>query len=141
MTQFEALLNEIGEGLGEKVAPDTDGIAQISVAGRIILLKSNPNDSEILIFSIVADAKDNLEKALSLNLFGLETQGAHLGLFVDQLILSRNIALADLTGETFAERLVAFAHLCESTLARLSAPSSTLPSPQSELHNPALIHV
>ena len=59
MTTFERILSELGEGLGIDLAPGSDGVAEISAEGRIVLLRADETgERELLVFSTVATAPE-----------------------------------------------------------------------------------
>ena len=128
MTTFETILADLGSALGTDLSPDSDGIAQIAAEDRIVLLRPEDNGESATFFSSIAtlpDDKDGaparrlLENALSLNLFGRDTLGGHLGLFVDTIFLSRNIPLAGLSAEDLGDRLIAFSRLATELTGKL----------------------
>ncbi len=144
MTTYEALLGELGKELGLDIAPGSDGIAQIIVENVIVLFKPEANGESVTLFSVVATlpsrSSDDMKKgaareatirtALSLNLFGNDTLGGHLGLFVDTLVFSRNLSLAGLSAEALADQLVVFARLADGIADKLkAAPESTEAGP------------
>ncbi len=135
MTLYETMLSDLGDGLGLNLKPEGDGVVQIAVEGRIVLMKPLAGEEAAVAMAIVATATEDgafsvktLEKALSLGLFGRGTAGGHIGLFGDSLILSREFALAGETPEAFAEMLLAFARNATEIEEKLSSPSSE-PSP------------
>ena len=77
MSTYERLISELAEGLGIDVAPDSDGIAELSAEGHIVLLRPDATgEREILAFATVASAPEGgfpvetLRRALEMNLFG-----------------------------------------------------------------------
>ena len=76
----------------------------------MILLRYRPEDNDWLYFGVVFEreelSREILEKALSLNLFGAETLGLHLGRFNQSLILSGTSEMEGLSAETLAQKLL-----------------------------------
>ena len=113
MTTFERILSELGEGLGIDLAPGSDGVAEISAEGRIVLLRADETgERELLVFSTVATAPEGgfpagtLRAALELDIFGRDVAGHHLGLFAGSLLLSATLPLEGLSAETLADRIL-----------------------------------
>ena len=144
MTTFETLVAELGRTLDIDLGPDSDGIAQIAVEERVVLLRPEGNGERATLFTALASLPDAeagaaarqklLERALSLDLFGRDTLGGHVGLFVDTLLLSRDLPLAGLSAEDLADHLAAFARLANDLAGRLedaspAAPSGDAPAP------------
>ena len=128
MTTFERILSELGDGLGIALAPDSDGIAEVSAEGRIVLLRADgTGEREVLVFSVVAAAPEGgfpastLRTALEMDLFGRDVAGHHLGLFAGSLLLSATLPLDGLDAETLAERVLVLARLANELSGRLAA--------------------
>ena len=129
MTTFERLLSELGEALGIDISPGSDGIAEVSADGRIVLLRTDETgEREALVFSIVATAPEGgsfsaatLSTALEMDLFGRDVAGHHLGLFAGSLLLSASLPLEGLDAETLAERILAVSRLARELSGRLTA--------------------
>lgn len=142
MTLYETMLRDLGEGLGLELKSEGDGVAQIAVEGRMVLLKPLAGEEAALAMTIVSTASADgsfppktLEKALSLGLFGRGTAGGHIGLFGDSLVFSHELALAGETPEAFAEMLLAFAKNAAEIEEKLaSSPESSPPEVHSSLH-------
>lgn len=137
MTLYETMLRDLGDGLGLELKPEGDGVAQIAVEGRTILLKPLAGEEAAVAMAVVATAAEDgsfstkiLEKALSLGLFGRGTGGGHIGLFGDSLILSRELALAGATPEAFAEILLAFARNAAEIDEKLA-----MSEPEADVHS------
>ena len=138
MTTFETLVAELGRTLEIDLGPDSDGIAQIAAEDRVVLLRPEGNGERATLFTALAPLPDAegaaaarqrlLERALSLDLFGRDTLGGHVGLFVDTLLLSRDLPLADLSAEDLADHLAAFARLANDLAGRLEDASPATPS-------------
>lgn len=139
MTTFERILSELGEGLGIDLAPGSDGVAEISAEGRIVLLRADETgERELLVFSTVATAPEGgfpaetLRAALELDLFGRDVAGHHLGLFAGSLLLSATLPLEGLSAEALADRILVLALLAGELSGRLAAadaPASADPGP------------
>ena len=129
MTTFERLLSELGEALGIDISPGSDGVAEVSADGRIVLLRADETgEREALVFSIVATAPEGgsfsaatLSTALEMDLFGRDVAGHHLGLFAGSLLLSASLPLEGLDAETLAERILAVSRLARELSGRLAA--------------------
>ena len=75
-----------------------------------------------------AEVKD---KALSMDLFGRETLGGHLGLFGEAILLSAPpVEATGLAAEAFAESLLAFSRFAGEVEQKLS--EATVPSAEPE---------
>ena len=134
MTTYERILDELGSGLGIALAPDADGIAEVAVGNRIVLLRADETgEQQITIFTTVLTAPEGefppetLKRALTMSLFGRETGDHQLGLFADTLILSTTVSIPDLTAEALADRLVALAHLADTLSGALAAEGDSVP--------------
>ena len=129
MTTFERLLSELGEALGIDISPGSDGIAEVSADGRIVLLRTDETgEREVLVFTTVATAPEGgsfsaatLSAALEMDLFGRDVAGHHLGLFAGSLLLSASLPLEGLDAETLAERILAVSRLARELSGRLAA--------------------
>lgn len=111
MEKDELLVRELSELTGVELAYSDDKTCDLSVDGRIVVLRYRPEDDDWLYFGVVSETEDDqsrevLAKALKLNLFGSETLGMHLGLFGNALVLSGSVTMDGLTAENFAERLL-----------------------------------
>ena len=111
MEKDELLVRELSELTGVELAYSDDKTCDLSVDGRIVVLRYRPEDDDWLYFGVVSETEDDqsrevLAKALKLNLFGSETLGMHLGLFGNALVLSGSVPMDGLTAENFAERLL-----------------------------------
>lgn len=105
------LIEELSELTGAEIEFSQDGICELAVEDRLLMLRYRPQDNDWLYFGVVMEreeelSRDDLKKALCLNLFGAETLGLHLGLFGNSLILSGTAAMETLTAEALAEKLL-----------------------------------
>ena len=108
MEKEKLLVSELSGLTGVELELSSDGICELAVEDRIVVLRYRPDDDDWLYFGVVAEPEDGpgkqmMEKALRLNLFGAETLGFHLGLFGKALILSGSAAMDGLTAETIDE--------------------------------------
>jgi len=114
MTQYEQIVGEIAEASGAQIAIQSDRMAEIAVDGTIVLLKpTDAVETSVTFFAVLVDEladEAQMKKALEMSLFGRETAGGTIGLFVDSLIYSTNQPIEGLSAQEFAERLVQFAH-------------------------------
>ena len=142
MTTFERIVSELGDGLGIALAPDSAGIVQLFAENRLVLFRADETaERELTVFSTVAVAPDGgfkpetLKRALSMNFFGREVVGHHLGLFGDSLVLSATIPLADLSAEDLADRIVMLARLAGTLSGSLdsAAPAAEVAASASPL--------
>jgi hypothetical protein len=111
MEKAKLLIEELSQLIGVEIEFSQDGICELAVEDRMLILRYRPEDKDWLYFGIVTDDEDELsrgrlKKALSLNLFGAETSGFHLGLFGNSLVLSGTAMMEALTAEAFAEKLL-----------------------------------
>ena len=105
------LIEELSELTGAEIEFSQEGICELAVEDRLLMLRYRPQDNDWLYFGVVMEreeelSRDDLKKALCLNLFGAETLGLHLGLFGNSLILSGTAAMETLTAEALAEKLL-----------------------------------
>ena len=140
MTTCEKLVSELGAGLGLELKPGSDGTTEIAVEGRLALIKPDADGESVLLYTIVAMADgspdpETMKTALALNLFGLQTVGGHLGIYLDAYIYSRTEPLADLTAEDLADRLLAFARVANEIAEKMNSDE---PRPQEEAQDDAL---
>jgi hypothetical protein len=110
MEKAKLLIKELAELTSTEINFTADNICEIVVEDRLILLRYRPEDNDWLYFGVVLESeelsRETLEKALALNLFGAETLGLHLGLFVQSLILSGTVPMDGLNAEGLAEKLL-----------------------------------
>lgn len=137
MGKEEQLIRDLSEITGADIALTHDQTCEVAVDDRIVMLRyRDVPDDDWLYFSIVSQQDGEvprgvLAKALSLDLFGAETLGLHLGLFGNALILSGTLDAAGLTAETLAERIVFLARHAASLEEKLGEqePEESLPLP------------
>ena len=117
MTPYETAIAALADALETKLEIASDRLCDVEVDGRLIVLRPiGEAEQSIMMFALVAGAPENGElstevkdRALSMNLFGTNTLGGHLGLFGQSLILSAPpIEATGLTAEAFAENMLAF---------------------------------
>lgn len=111
MEKEKLLVKELSELIGVDVELGSDATCEIAVEERVVVMRYRSDADDWLYFGIVAEpeggpSKALLAKALELNLFGAETQGLHMGLFGEALILSGCVAMDGLSAEALAERLL-----------------------------------
>ena len=130
MTTYERLVAELGNELGIALAPDSAGLTEVFAEGRAVLVRADETgERELTVFTVLATAPeggfppDELRCALEMNLFGRKVVGHHLGIFADSLILSATLTLADLTAETFAERLLLLTRVAGQLADSLNSPA------------------
>ena len=104
-------------------------LCEIVVEDRLILLRYRPEDNDWLYFGVVFESeelsREILEKALSLNLFGAETLGLHLGRFNQSLILSGTSEMEGLNAETLAQKLLFLARQINTLAEKLGDNESS----------------
>ena len=110
MEKAKLLIQELAQLAGTELEFQENAICELAVNGRLLLLRYRPEDDDWLYFGVVLESeelsRETLEKALALNLFGAETLGLHLGLFVQSLILSGTVPMDGLNAEGLAEKLL-----------------------------------
>ena len=113
MTQYEQIIGEIAEASGAQIAIQADRVAEIAVDGTIVLVKpTDAVETAVMLFAVLVDetaGEAQLKKALELSLFGRETAGGTIGLFVDSLVYSVRQPLEGLSAQELAERICEFA--------------------------------
>ena len=117
MTPYETAINALSEALETKLEIASDRLCDVEVDGRLVVLRPvGEAEASIMMFALVAGAPEDGElsaevkdRALSMNLFGTNTLGGHLGLFGQSLVLSAPpMEATGLTAEAFAENMLAF---------------------------------
>ena len=136
MTPYETAITALAEALETKLEIGSDRLCDIEVDGRLVVLRPiGDTESAITMFALVATVPEVGElaekiktRALSLNLFGADTLGGHLGLFVGSLILSAPpIEATGLTSESFAESLLAFSRFAGEVEQKLVGSAAEAP--------------
>lgn len=141
MEKAKLLIKELAELTSTEINFTADNICEIVVEDRLILLRYRPEDNDWLYFGVVFEceelSREILEKALSLNLFGAETLGLHLGRFNQSLILSGTSEMEGLNAETLAQKLLFLARqinvLSEKLGDNESSQEASLEAPLSPL--------
>ena len=114
MTQYEQMVDELAETSGTQILIASDRVAEIAVDGMIVLVRpTDAVETSVNVFAVIVDEgvdDAQMKKALEMSLFGCETAGGSIGLFLDSLVYSMRLPLDGLTAQEFAERLVQFAH-------------------------------
>ena len=128
MTPYETAINALAEALETKLEVASDRLCDVEVDGRLIVLRPiGEAEASIMMFALVAGASDDgtlsaevKDRALSMNLFGTETLGGHLGLFRESIVLSApTIEATGLTAESLAENLLAFSRFAGEIAQKL----------------------
>lgn len=144
MTPYETAVAALSEALGTKLEIASDRLCDVDVDNRLVILRPmGEAEASVTMFTPVAGAPDEgklpaevKDKALSMDLFGRETLGGHLGLFGESILLSAPpVEATGLAAEAFAERLLAFSRfageveqkLCEATVAPAETESEAHP--------------
>lgn len=127
METLENLLQTLGNAIGTRLEADAQGMYEISVQGESILLYPQESDQLLLCFGVVTTQdhpfqRDLLAHALTLSLFGRGTQGFHLGMFQNALLLSTVIRHDTLTPESLIEELYLLALQTQSVRNALDEP-------------------
>jgi hypothetical protein len=137
MEKAKLLIEELSRLTGNEIEFSQDGVSELAVEDRLLMLRYRPQDDDWLYFGFVTDCEEELspeklKKALSFNLFGAETSGFHLGLFGNSLVLSGTAAKESLTAESLAEKLIFLsrhiATLSEKLQADESGPEAVEPA-------------
>ena len=140
MTPYETAINTLAEALETKLEVASDRLCDVEVDGRLIVLRPiGEAEASIMMFALVAGASDDgtfsaevKDRALSMNLFGTQTLGGHLGLFGKSIILSAPaIEATGLSAEAFAEHMLAFSRFAGEVEQKLAG--SEVPSDETEL--------
>ena len=127
MTPYETAIAALSEALEMKLEIASDRLCDVEVDGRLVILRPMGEAEESLMtFALVADAPTDgklpaevKDRALSMNLFGAETLGGHLGLFGESIVLSApTIEATGLTAESLAENLLAFSRFARRRIFR-----------------------
>ena len=133
MTPYETAISGLAAALGTELDISSDRLCDVEVDGRLILLRPmGEAEDSITMFALVATVPEVGElaekiktRALSMNLFGADTLGGHLGLFVGSLVLSAPpIEAVDLVAESFAESLLAFSRFAGEVERKLVDPAA-----------------
>ena len=134
MTPYETAINALAEALETKLEIASDRLCDVEVDGRLIVLRPiGEAESSIMMFAIVAGAPEDGELsaevkdcALSMNLFGTNTLGGHLGLFGQSLVLSAPpMEATGLAAEAFAENMLAFSRFAGEMEQKLAAANGS----------------
>ena len=128
MTPYETAIAALSDALKMKLEIASDRLCDVEVDGRLVILRPMGEAEESLMtFALVADAPTDgklpaevKDRALSMNLFGTETLGGHLGLFGESIVLSApTIEATGLTAESLAENLLAFSRFAGEIAQKL----------------------
>lgn len=129
----QEFLAALAKVVGVESTLDADGMFDLDVDGRLVTVRLEPpGDAWTYSTFVLTGAEAEplpealLRKALALNLMGAATNGHHLGLFGESLVLSGRVPGDGLDAEVFAEKLL----LLVRTAARLSADLAA-PAPSS----------
>ena len=139
MTPYETAVAALSEALGTKLEIASDRLCDVDVDNRLVILRPmGEAEASVTMFTPVAGAPDDgrlpaevKDKALSMDLFGRETLGGHLGLFGESILLSAPpVEATGLAAEAFAEILLAFSRFAGEVEQKLS--EATVPSAEPE---------
>ena len=145
MTPYETAVAALSEALETKLEIASDRLCDIDVDGRLVILRPmGEAEASVPLFTIVAGAPDDgklpaevKDKALSMDLFGKETLGGHLGLFGESILLSAPpVEATGLAAEAFAESLLAFSRFAGEVEQKLS--KANVPSAETESAEPSV---
>ena len=134
MTPYETAINALAEALETKLEIASDRLCDVEVDGRLVVLRPvGEAEESIMMFALVAGAPEDGElpaevkdRALSMNLFGTQTLGGHLGLFGQSLILSAPLIEATgLAAEAFAENMLAFSRFAGEMEQKFAADNGS----------------
>ena len=134
MTPYETAIAALADALETKLEIASDRLCDVEVDGRLIVLRPiGEAEASIMMFALVAGAPEDGELsaevkdcALSMNLFGTNTLGGHLGLFGQSLVLSAPpVEATGLTAEAFAENMLAFSRFAGEMEQKLAAANGS----------------
>ena len=134
MTPYETAISALAEALGTKLEIASDRLCDVEVDGRLIVLRPvGEAEASIMMFALVASASDDgklsaavKDLALSMNLFGTNTLGGHLGLFGKSIILSAPpLEASGLAAEAFAENMLAFSRFAGEVEQKLAGAEAS----------------
>ena len=134
MTPYETAISVLAEALGTKLEIASDRLCDVEVDGRLIVLRPvGEAEASIMMFALVASASDDgklsaavKDLALSMNLFGTNTLGGHLGLFGKSIILSAPpLEASGLAAEAFAENMLAFSRFAGEVEQKLAGAEAS----------------
>ena len=134
MTPYETAISALAEALGTKLEIASDRLCDVEVDGRLIVLRPvGEAEASIMMFALVASASDDgklpvavKDLALSMNLFGTDTLGGHLGLFGESIILSAPpLEASGLAAEAFAENMLAFSRFAGEVEQKLAGAEAS----------------
>lgn len=134
MTPYETAINALAEALETKLEIASDRLCDVEVDGRLVVLRPvGEAEASIMMFALVAGAPEDGELsaevkdcALSMNLFGTNTLGGHLGLFGQSLVLSAPpMEATGLTAEAFAENMLAFSRFAGEMEQKFAAANGS----------------
>ena len=134
MTPYETAIAALADALETKLEIASDRLCDVEVDGRLIVLRPiGEAEASIMMFALVAGAPEDGElsaevkdRALSMNLFGTNTLGGHLGLFGQSLILSAPpIEATGLSAEAFAENMLAFSRFAGEVEQKLAGAEAS----------------
>ena len=129
MTPYETAVNALAEALETKLEIAADRLCDVEVDGRLVVLRPiGEAEASVMMFALVAGAPegealaaDVKDRALSMNLFGTQTLGGHLGLFGKSIILSAPaIEATGLSAEALAEHMLAFSRFAGEVEQKLA---------------------
>ena len=131
MNAFEKLIADFSSKTGLGLVPDERQGCLLETEGIIITIQYRQGEDDIVIFAPVTDpdsgvalTKTMCEKALSLSYNGKGTNGATLGLFDGNLILSVHLPMQGLNAEALGDKLMTFADAAVSTRAEIAAAAN-----------------
>ncbi len=134
MTPYETAVAGLAAALETELPLASDRLCDVEVDDRLIVLRPMGElEDALTMFTPVAKAPDDgafsdaiKTRALSMNLFGADTLGGHLGLFAGSLILSAPPMDATALGaEAFAEHLLAFSRFAGEVEKKLAEQPAT----------------
>ena len=144
MTPYETAINALAEALETKLEIASDRLCDVEVDGRLVVLRPvGEAEESIMMFALVAGAPEDGElpaevkdRALSMNLFGTNTLGGHLGLFGQSIILSAPaIEATGLSAEAFAEKMLAFSRFAGEMEQKLAVAEASSDETEDALGN------
>jgi len=139
VTEMDEFLAGLSDEVGFDVKPDSAGVCELDVEGRLVTFRYDEANGSWLCFALLALGTGEtalsetvLRRALELNLFGAGTGGLRLGLFANSLILSDQVAAEGLVPTAVAERLLFLARTSAELVTSLMDDTPAAPTPRTE---------
>ena len=143
---FKDLVAKLSEESGLDLEPDIYDTCMLERDGIVISFKYQQESDDIAIFAPVTDPdkiirlnESALRMALSLCYNGVGTGGGFIGLFEENLVLTRYVPLKDLSVEKFAAILNAFGETAYDVHNAIIAAYQDIPATVSSQGNEKML--